>query len=153
MDKDLPAPIGDCALTVTTRSKATTVSGGASLELDIAVEIMPRGGDLIPFGLTIPSWNFSPSATTETHSLYHAPLGECSGVATSVRIADDPAKALTGAPQNHLGQGFGRCFHTRCFTLSLFLPECQRRIHLGGALSGNPAGDHRGRCEQRGNAE
>src|ERR1700730_4088666 len=64
VDKDLPAPIGDCALTVTTRSKATTVSGGASLELDIAVEIMPRGGDLIPFGLTIPSWNFSPSATT-----------------------------------------------------------------------------------------
>jgi hypothetical protein len=74
VDKDLPAPIGDCALTVTTRSKATTVSGGASLELDIAVEIMPRGGDLIPFGLTIPSWNFSPSATTETHSLYHASL-------------------------------------------------------------------------------
>ena len=43
VDKDLPAPIGDCALTVTTSSKATTVSGGASLELDIAVEIMARG--------------------------------------------------------------------------------------------------------------
>jgi hypothetical protein len=92
VDKDLPAPIGDCALTVTTRSKATTVSGGASLELDIAVEIMPRGGDLIPFGLTIPSWNFSPSATTETHSLYHTLSGE-SWVgppyrASSVRVGD-----------------------------------------------------------------
>jgi hypothetical protein len=80
VDKDLPAPIGDCALTVTTRSKATTVRGGASLELDIAVEIMPRGGDLIPFGLTIPSWNFSPSATTETHSLYHALLVHWAGM-------------------------------------------------------------------------
>ena len=100
MDKDLPAPIGDCALTVTTRSKATTVSGGASLELDIAVEIMPRGGDLIPFGLTIPSWNFSPSATTETHSLYHALSGE-SWVgpphrASSVRIGHTDVIPLFG---------------------------------------------------------
>jgi hypothetical protein len=44
VDKDLPAPRGDCALTVTTRRKAKTVSGGASLGPDIAVEIMPRGG-------------------------------------------------------------------------------------------------------------
>src|SRR5229473_3395142 len=45
VDKDLPAAIGDCALTVATRRKATTVSGGASLGLDIALQIMPRRWD------------------------------------------------------------------------------------------------------------
>ena len=33
--------------------------------------------------------------------------------------------------------------------IELFLPERPRRIHLGGALSWNPAGGHRGRGEQR----
>jgi hypothetical protein len=35
VDKDLPVPVGDCALTVTATRKATTVSGGASQELRI----------------------------------------------------------------------------------------------------------------------
>ena len=49
MDKDLPVPVGDCALTVTTRRKAATVSGVASLQRNIiAVEIIPRGADPIP---------------------------------------------------------------------------------------------------------
>ena len=70
VDKDLPAILGDCALTVERRRKATTVSGGASLELDIYVRIMPRGGELIPFGLTIPSWNsYMPSAERPVQGL------------------------------------------------------------------------------------
>jgi hypothetical protein len=44
---DLPLPVGDCALTVTARRKAATVSGCASLELDIiSVEIMSRSADI-----------------------------------------------------------------------------------------------------------
>jgi hypothetical protein len=40
VDTDLPAAIGDCALTVARRRKATTVSDGASLGLDIALRII-----------------------------------------------------------------------------------------------------------------
>jgi hypothetical protein len=35
VDGDLPVPFGDCAVTVTARREATTISGGASLKVDI----------------------------------------------------------------------------------------------------------------------
>jgi len=126
VDKDLPAPIGDCALTVTTRSKATTVSGGASLELDIAVEIMPRGGDLILFGLTIPSWNCSPSATTETHSLYHARLVQSGSAGHPRRSPFSESPTIhSEAGDVFLEVALGRLPHVRKANQDWQLPEAE----------------------------
>ena len=69
------------------------------------------------------------------------------------QVGDHPAKALSGAPQEPQWSMFRTVRPHQVRHIDLFLPERLRRIHLGGALSGNPAGGHRGRGEQRGNAE
>ena len=70
--------------------------------------------------LTISGWHVSTARGRITRNLEGC-----------FRIADLPAKALTGAPQNRLGQSSDECVHTGCVTLSY---SC-RSTRIGSTLA------------------